>query len=49
VQISQIANRPDGVMPSNDTLFTSGTLGHYSEKLNEVQEFQTKKSMVAAD
>jgi NADH-quinone oxidoreductase subunit G len=49
VQISQIANRPDGVMPSNDTLFTSGTLGNYSEKLNEVQEFQTKKSMVAAD
>lgn len=49
VQISQIANRPDGVMPSNDTLFTSGTLGHYSEKLNEVEEFQAKKSMVAAD
>ena len=49
VQISQIANRPDGVMPSNDRLFTSGTLGHYSEKLNEVEEFQAKKSMVAAD
>jgi NADH-quinone oxidoreductase subunit G len=49
VQISQIASRPDGVMPSNDTLFTSGTLGHYSEKLNEVQEFQASKSMVAAD
>jgi NADH-quinone oxidoreductase subunit G len=49
VQISQIANRPDGVMPSNDTLFTSGTLGQYSEKLNEVEEFQAKKSMVAAD
>jgi NADH-quinone oxidoreductase subunit G len=49
VQISQIANRPDGVMPSGDTLFTSGTLGHYSEKLNEVEVFQAKKSMVAAD
>ncbi len=49
VQISQFANRPDGVMPSGDTLFTSGTLGHYSEKLNEVEEFQAKKSMVAAD
>ncbi|MGC1870164.1 MAG: NADH-quinone oxidoreductase subunit NuoG [Acidobacteriaceae bacterium] len=49
VGISQIASRADGVMPSGDTLFTSGTLGHYSEKLNEVEEFQAKKSMVAAD
>ncbi len=49
VQISQIVNRPDGVSPSCDTLFTSGTLGHYSEKLNEVEVFQVKKSMVAAD
>ena len=49
VQVSQIADRRDGVMPSGDTLFTSGTLGHYSEKLNEVEEFQEKKSMVAAD
>jgi NADH-quinone oxidoreductase subunit G len=49
VHISQLADRPDGVMPSGDTLFSSGTLGHYSEKLNEVEVFQTKKSMVAAD
>jgi NADH-quinone oxidoreductase subunit G len=49
LQIQQIASRPDGVMPSGDTLFTSGTLGHYSEKLNEVGVFQAKKSMVAAD
>ena len=49
VQVSQIADRRDGLMPSGDTLFTSGTLGHYSEKLNEVEEFQAKKSMVAAD
>ncbi len=49
VQISRIANRADGVSPSCDTLFTSGTLGHYSEKLNEVEVFQAKKSMVAAD
>ena len=49
VQISKIANRPDGVMPSDDTLFTSGTLGRYSEMLNEVEVFQAKKSMVAAD
>ncbi|MHB1745263.1 MAG: molybdopterin-dependent oxidoreductase, partial [Acidobacteriaceae bacterium] len=49
MKIAQLANRPDGVMPSGDTLFTSGTLGHYSEKLNEVEVFQEKKSMVAAD
>jgi NADH-quinone oxidoreductase subunit G len=49
VQISQISNRADGVMPSGDILFTSGTLGQYSEKLNEVEVFQAKKSMVAAD
>ncbi|HZC44117.1 MAG TPA: molybdopterin-dependent oxidoreductase, partial [Acidobacteriaceae bacterium] len=48
-QISQLTDRPDGVMPSCDTLFTSGTLGHYSEKLNEVNVFQAKKGMVAAD
>ena len=49
VKTQQFANRPDGVMPSGDRLFTSGTLGHYSEKLNEVEVFQAKKSMVAAD
>jgi NADH-quinone oxidoreductase subunit G len=49
VNISQLTNRADGVMPSGDTLFTSGTLGHYSEKLNEVEVFQAQKSMVAAD
>ena len=49
IGISQLADRPDGILPSGDTLFTSGTLGHYSEKLNEVEVFQTKKSMVAAD
>ncbi len=49
VQISSTAERADGVMPSGDTLFTSGTLGRYSEKLNEVQAFQEKRSMVAAD
>ena len=49
MKISQWADRPDGVMPFGDTLFTSGTLGHYSEKLNEVEVFQAKKNMVAAD
>ncbi len=49
MKISQWADRPDGVMPFGDTLFTSGTLGDYSEKLNEVEVFQAKKNMVAAD
>ena len=49
VQISSTTERADGVVPSGDTLFTSGTLGHYSEKLVEVQAFQDKRSMVAAD
>ncbi len=48
-QLSYLAERPDGVVPSDDTLFTSGTLGHYSEKLNEVEVFQDQKNMVAAD
>src|SRR5487761_1121591 len=49
VRIAGIAQRPDGVVPSGDSLFTSGTLGRYSRKLNEVQAFQGKEDMVAAD
>ncbi len=49
LQLADLAERPDGVVPSGDGLFTSGTLGHYSEKLNEVEVFQEKKNMVAAD
>lgn len=48
-QIAPPADRPDGVIPSGDRLFTSGTLGRYSQKLNEVQTFQTQDSKVAAD
>ena len=33
VQIDGDSNRRDLVLPANDTLFTSGTLGRYSEKL----------------
>jgi NADH-quinone oxidoreductase subunit G len=29
---------PDLILPANDTLFTSGTLGHYSTALNSVME-----------
>ena len=34
----QISNRRDLVLPANDTLFTSGTLGRYSAMLNDLQQ-----------
>jgi NADH-quinone oxidoreductase subunit G len=46
----QIATRSDLVMPANDTLFTSGTLGRYSEMLNTLNEkYRNKPSEIAAD
>ena len=39
----QIGNRRDLVLPANDTLFTSGTLGRYSAMLNDVQQFQANQ------
>jgi NADH-quinone oxidoreductase subunit G len=43
----------DLVLPSGDTLFTSGTLGHYSAMLLDLQENESRKSLgagqVAAD
>ena len=33
-----LPSRPELVLPSNDTLFTSGSLGQYSEALNSVVE-----------
>jgi NADH-quinone oxidoreductase subunit G len=39
-QLVQISNRRDLVLPSGDTLFTSGTLGRYSAALNNVRDFQ---------
>ena len=41
-QLVQITNRRDLVLPSGDTLFTSGTLGRYSAALNNVHEFQDR-------
>ncbi|HLJ75782.1 MAG TPA: NADH-quinone oxidoreductase subunit NuoG [Acidobacteriaceae bacterium] len=38
VQIENIGSRRDLVLPSNDTLFSSGTLGRYSNTLNSVIE-----------
>jgi NADH-quinone oxidoreductase subunit G len=33
-----IPSHPELIVPANDTLFTSGTLGHYSDALNSVME-----------
>jgi NADH-quinone oxidoreductase subunit G len=35
--------RRDLVLPSGDTLFTSGTLGHYSAMLLDLQEYEGRK------
>ena len=48
VQIQNIGARPDLVLPSNDTLFTSGTLGLYSKTLHSVLESR-KPVETAAD
>lgn len=42
----QISNRRDLVLPANDTLFTSGTLGRYSAMLNDVQQFQADQPLI---
>jgi len=47
------AGKPGGlvqIVPANDTLFTSGTLGRYSQALNSVLENRSRKdSEVMAD
>jgi NADH-quinone oxidoreductase subunit G len=45
----QITNRRDLVLPSGDTLFTSGTLGRYSPALNNVRDFQNNIANPAPD
>jgi NADH-quinone oxidoreductase subunit G len=37
-ELVQISNRRDLVLPANDTLFTSGTLGRYSTMLSDLQQ-----------
>jgi NADH-quinone oxidoreductase subunit G len=49
VQLTVAAERADLVLPSNDTLFTSGTLGRYSKVLHEVMESRETTSETAAD
>jgi NADH-quinone oxidoreductase subunit G len=43
VQIEGTAARKDLVLPSGDTLFTSGTLGHYSAMLLDLQENESRR------
>ncbi len=47
----QIANRNDLVLPSNDTLFTSGSLTAYSPMLQDVQRHESREvaDRLAAD
>jgi NADH-quinone oxidoreductase subunit G len=45
----QISNRRDLVLPANDTLFTSGTLGRYSAMLNDLQQNETRRNIPQAD
>ncbi len=49
VQISNTQHRRDLVLPANDTLFTSGTLGRFSNMLHQVSEFQNAAEETAAD
>ena len=48
VQIDNVGARRDLVLPSNDTLFTSGTLGRFSQTLGSVLEAR-KPAETAAD
>jgi NADH-quinone oxidoreductase subunit G len=48
VQIENASARPDLVLPSNDTLFSSGSLGRYSKTLHSVLESR-KPVETAAD
>ncbi len=43
----QITNRRDLVLPANDTLFTSGSLGRYSAMLNDLQQNEAQRSPFA--
>jgi NADH-quinone oxidoreductase subunit G len=45
----QISNRRDLVLPANDTLFTSGTLGRYSAMLNDLLQNETRRNIPQAD
>jgi NADH-quinone oxidoreductase subunit G len=41
----QIGTRRDLVLPANDTLFTSGTLGRYSAMLADLQQNEARRNL----
>ena len=45
----QIGNRRDLVLPANDTLFTSGSLGRYSASLSDLQQNQPRQPLIQID
>jgi NADH-quinone oxidoreductase subunit G len=45
----QIGTRRDLVLPSGDTLFTSGTLGHYSDMLTDLQQNERREGLPTLD
>jgi NADH-quinone oxidoreductase subunit G len=45
----QISNRRDLVLPANDTLFTSGTLGRYSAMLADLQQNEARRHLTEND
>jgi NADH-quinone oxidoreductase subunit G len=44
-----VLHKPDLIVPANDDLFSSGTLGRYSHTLNSVMENKPAETEVAAD
>jgi NADH-quinone oxidoreductase subunit G len=44
-----VSQNPELIVPANDDLFSSGTLGRYSKTLNSVFENKSAESEVAAD
>jgi NADH-quinone oxidoreductase subunit G len=46
-QLVQIGARRDLVLPANDGLFTSGTLGRFSAMLTDLQQHESRKSMAS--
>jgi len=46
---TSLVQPPELIVPANDGLFSSGTLGRYSKTLNSVFENKSAESEVAAD
>ena len=46
---ASVLHKPDLIVPANDDLFSSGTLGRYSHTLNSVMENKPAETEVAAD